>query len=199
MRYSLLLLSFISASYSLPLMLRADPQDLTPQLLKQLDNLNTAVTELTAAVNNFDGSLLSLLPQGLGVVGTETKVDVTVLKAKDIAQQSSNFTAEESTEVVQTLATQIGPIQSSLDAIKAKVCIAMYNGELRLSNMIQYPVFHRTLTAPIVLLDLKILKKHTDELIAAVKEKVTPDNAGLLDFGAGILDQAFDDAIAVYN
>jgi hypothetical protein len=50
-----------------------------------------------------------------------------------------------------------------------------------------------------VLLDLKVLKKHTDGLIAAVKEKVTLDNAGLLDFGAGILDQAFDDAIAVYS
>jgi hypothetical protein len=50
-----------------------------------------------------------------------------------------------------------------------------------------------------VLFDLKVLKKHTDGLIEAVKEKVTPDNAGLLEFGAGILDQAFDDAIAVYS
>lgn len=50
-----------------------------------------------------------------------------------------------------------------------------------------------------MLLDLKVLKKHTDGLIAAVTEKVTPDNAGLLGFGASILDQSFDDAIAVYD
>jgi len=51
----------------------------------------------------------------------------------------------------------------------------------------------------VVLLDLKVLKKHTDGLIDAVGRKVTPDNAGLLSLGQGILDQAFDDAIQVYS
>lgn len=50
-----------------------------------------------------------------------------------------------------------------------------------------------------MLLDLKILKAHTGDLITALKEKVTPDNAGLLDLGAGILNAAFDSAIAVYQ
>jgi hypothetical protein len=50
-----------------------------------------------------------------------------------------------------------------------------------------------------VLLDLKILKKHTDDLIDALTEKVPADNAGLLGLGKGILDQSFDDAIAVYS
>lgn len=50
-----------------------------------------------------------------------------------------------------------------------------------------------------MLLDLKILKKHTDELIDALTTKVTEDNAGLLGLGKGILDQSFDDAIAVYS
>lgn len=57
----------------------------------------------------------------------------------------------------------------------------------------------RTLTAPIVLLDLEVLKKHTDELIDALTTKVTADNAGLLGLGKGILDQSFDDAISVYS
>jgi len=55
------------------------------------------------------------------------------------------------------------------------------------------------LTTPVVLLDLKILKKHTRDLIAALTAKVTADNAGLLELGKGILDQSFDDAIAVYS
>lgn len=55
------------------------------------------------------------------------------------------------------------------------------------------------MTAPIVLMDLKILKKHTGDLIAALKLKVTADNAGLLDLGKGILEQSFDAAIAVYS
>lgn len=52
---------------------------------------------------------------------------------------------------------------------------------------------------PIVLLDLKTLKKHTDELVTALTAKVTPDNAGLLGLGAGILDGAFDDAIKTFS
>lgn len=123
MHYSLLLLSLLPISYSIPVVPRASTQDLAPQLLSTINELNTAVTGLTTAVNNFEGSLLGLLPQALAVVGAETKVDVTVLKATHIASQSSNFTADESTQVVQTLASQITPIQASLDALKAKVCI----------------------------------------------------------------------------
>jgi hypothetical protein len=50
-----------------------------------------------------------------------------------------------------------------------------------------------------VLLDLKILKAHTDDLIDAVTAKVTEANAGLLGLGKGVIDQAFDAAIAVYK
>jgi outer membrane murein-binding lipoprotein Lpp len=132
MQYSLLFLSFLSVSHSLPLVSREALHDLAPrlvprdapQLLSQIRDLNTAVTSLTSAVNAFDGSLLGLLPQSLAVVATEAKVDALTLKATYTAEQSSNFTAAESTEIVQTLATQIGPIQDSLNAIKAKVSIA---------------------------------------------------------------------------
>lgn len=48
-------------------------------------------------------------------------------------------------------------------------------------------------------MDLKTLKKHTDEFIDALTAKVTAENAGLLGLGKSILDQAFDDAIAVYS
>ncbi|KAJ4377351.1 hypothetical protein N0V83_000176 [Neocucurbitaria cava] len=98
-------------------------QDLAPQLLSTIADLNTAVTSLTSAVNAFDGSLLGLLPQSIAVVAAETKVDVTILKATHIAASSANFTADESTQVVDTLATQIGPIQDSLNALKTKVRI----------------------------------------------------------------------------
>jgi hypothetical protein len=50
-----------------------------------------------------------------------------------------------------------------------------------------------------VLLQLQVLKKHTDELVGAVREKVTEENAGLLDLGKGILEGAFDDAIKVFS
>lgn len=129
MHYSILLLSLLSVSYSLPVVHRAD--DLAPQLLSQIHDLNIAVTDLTTAVNSFDGSLLGLLPQAFEVVAAETKVDSTVLKAIYTASQSSNFTAAESTEVVQTLATQIGPIQDSLNALKAKVNVAMHDSRRR--------------------------------------------------------------------
>jgi hypothetical protein len=65
--------------------------------------------------------------------------------------------------------------------------------------MMQYPEFKRTLTAPIVLLDLKILKKHMGEFLATVREKMTVEDAGFLDLGKDVLSGAFDEAIAVYS
>jgi hypothetical protein len=50
-----------------------------------------------------------------------------------------------------------------------------------------------------VLLDLKILKKHTGEFLAAVREKMTAEDAGFLDLGKDVLNGAFDEAIAVYS
>ncbi|KAH8719450.1 hydrophobic surface binding protein A-domain-containing protein [Phaeosphaeriaceae sp. PMI808] len=182
MRYSLFFLSLLSISSAVPVVPRDGTESRAPELLATIKDLGAAVPELTTAVNKFDGSLLGFLPQVLAVVGAETKLDATVLKATYIASSSGNFTAAESTEVVQTLATQIGPIQASLDALKAK-----------------YPVFKKKLISPVVLLDLKILKKHTGGLIDAVSQKVTPDVGGLLVFGSSILNQAFDDAIAVYQ
>ncbi|KAH6629290.1 hydrophobic surface binding protein A-domain-containing protein [Boeremia exigua] len=181
MQFSILFASLLAISSALPVEPRQE-QSLAPQLLTTINDLNTAVTGLTTAVNKFDGSLFGLLPQALAVVKAEAKLDVTILKATYITGKSANFTAEESTNIVNTLAGGIGPIQTSLDALKGK-----------------YPAFKKTFTAPIVLLDLKILKKHTDDLIAALTLKVTAENAGLLGLGKGILDQSFDDAIAVYS
>lgn len=127
MYYSMILLPLLPISFALPHVPRS--QDLAPQVLESINQLNTAVTELTTAVNKFDGSLFGVLPQSLAVIGAETKLDATILKAAAITSQSSNFTAEESTQVVQTLATQIGPIQTSLDALKAKVSITAYRNE----------------------------------------------------------------------
>lgn len=63
----------------------------------------------------------------------------------------------------------------------------------------QYAEFKKTLESPIVLLDLKILKAHTDDLVAALTEKVTVANAGFLGLGQSIIDKAFDSAIVVYE
>ena len=118
-------LFLLSVSYSLPVGPRQE-QSFAPRLLTTINDLTTTVTDLTTAVNNFDGSLLGLLPQALAVVKAETKLDVTILKATHIAEKSANFTAEESTNVVNTLAGEIGPIQASLDALKRKVCTGSF-------------------------------------------------------------------------
>lgn len=121
MQFHLFLLPFLSLCSALPAIPQAGTQDLAPQLLTTVGELNTAVVGLTAAVNDFDGTFLGLLPQAFAVIAAETKVDFTILKATHITSQSSNFTAAESTQIVQSLASQIGPIQASLDALKAKV------------------------------------------------------------------------------
>lgn len=120
MQFSLLFLSLLTVSSALPLETRQE-QNLAPQLLTTINDLNSAVTGLTTAVNNFDGSLLSLLPQALAVVKAEAKLDLTILKATHITEKSASFTADESANIVNTLAGGIGPIQSSLSALKAKV------------------------------------------------------------------------------
>lgn len=120
MQLSLLFLSLLTVSSALPLESRQE-QSLAPQLLTTINDLNTAVTDLTRAVNNFDGSLLGLLPQALAVVKTEAKLDLTILKATHITNKSASFSAAESTNIVNSLAAGIGPIQASLEALKAKV------------------------------------------------------------------------------
>ena len=135
MHYSLFLLPFIAISQAIPLAPRQDSQALAPQLLEQIRSLNTAVTQLTTAVNNYDGSLFGVLPQGIAVISAEKKVDSLVSKATETAQDSSKFTAPDSKEVVQTLATQIGPIKDSLSALKTKVCMAVYADGVEWTNM----------------------------------------------------------------
>ena len=124
MQFSSLFLSLLTVSSALPLAPRQE-QSLAPKLLTTFNDLNTAVADLTTAVNYFDGSLFSLLPQALAVVKTEAKLDLTILKATRITDKSANFTAEESTDLVNTLAGGIGPIQASLEALKAKVCLPL--------------------------------------------------------------------------
>ncbi|KAH8599080.1 hydrophobic surface binding protein A-domain-containing protein [Bisporella sp. PMI_857] len=177
MRYSMLLLPLLPITFALPYVPRS-----APQVLDTIDELSTAVTDLTTAVNNFDGSLLGLIPQSLAIVKASTTLDVTILKATFLTSQSANFTSEESTQIVLKLAGQIGPIQASLEALKAK-----------------QPLFKQALIAPVVLLNLKVLKAHTGDFITALTAKVTPQLAGLLGIGATILNQAFDAAITVFE
>lgn len=119
MHFAILFLSLLSFCSAIPHHLATRDAS---QLLATISDLNAALADLTLAVNNFDGSLLGLLPQALKVVGAEIKVDITVLKATHIAEKGASFTSEESAEIVQALASQIGPIQDSLNALKAKVC-----------------------------------------------------------------------------
>lgn len=91
------------------------------QVRSQIDVLNASVIELTSAVNNYDGSLLGLIPQSLAVVSATAKVDATTVKTAWLTQLSANFTAAESESVVTTLASLITPIQGSLSALESKV------------------------------------------------------------------------------
>ncbi|KAJ4349638.1 uncharacterized protein N0V89_008255 [Didymosphaeria variabile] len=175
------LLTFLPVALSLPHAPR-DAPSLAPQVIEQIGVLNSSLTSLTTAVNAFDGTLLHVIPQSLAVITTETSLDANTLKTAFITKQSGNFTETESNNVVAGLAGLITPIQTSLTALSAK-----------------YETFKKTLESPIVLLDLKVLKAHTDDLVDAVTQKVVPASAGLLGLGKGVIDTAFDNAIAVYE
>jgi|SRR5690242_17520792 len=122
MHFTLIFSVLLTVASSLPFEPRQE-QSLAPQLLSTINDLNTAVAGLTTAVNKFDGSLLGLLPQALGVAKAEVKLDFTILKATHTADKSAHFTAAESTNIVNALASGIGPIQASLDALKQKVTL----------------------------------------------------------------------------
>jgi hypothetical protein len=117
MHYSMLLLPLLPISFALPHVVRS-----ASQVLDTIDELSTSVTDLTTAVDAFDGSLLGLIPQSLAIVKASTTLDVTILKATFLTSTSANFTSDESTAIVLKLAGQIGPIQASLAALTAKVC-----------------------------------------------------------------------------
>lgn len=122
MHFTLIFSVLLAVVSSLPVEPRQE-QSLAPQLLSTISDLNTAVAGPTTAINKFDGSLLGLLPQVLGVAKAEVKLDFTILQATHVADKSANFTTAESTNIVNTLAGGIGPIQASLDALKQKVTI----------------------------------------------------------------------------
>ncbi|CAI6337411.1 unnamed protein product [Periconia digitata] len=180
-------LPFLSLSSALPTSSLSSPilpraASLGAEVRSQIDVLNASVIELTAAVNAYDGSLLGVIPQSLAVISATAKVDGTTVKTAWLTQLSGNFTVDESQSVVTTLATLITPIRGSLEALGGK-----------------YDVFKKTLQVPVVLLSLKTLKKHTADLVEALGEKVTPDWAAILAFGAPLLDASFDEAIAIYS
>lgn len=130
MRLSSFVLALLPMTYARPLAPRQASQSTAPQLLSTIKELTTNVKDLTTAVNNYEGSFLSLLPQAFAVVVANTKVDASTNKATEIiTSQNPGYTADESKEIVQTLASQIGPIQASLDALKAKVRSPKYRGE----------------------------------------------------------------------
>jgi hypothetical protein len=123
MRFAILALPLIAAVSALPAIPQVQVTNLAPKVLKEVAELGKELTELTNAVNKFDGSKLGFIPQLLGVAGKETKVSNTVKKTTYLTKKSSNFTAAESTQIVQALAGQVTPIQGTLSAIQAKVCV----------------------------------------------------------------------------
>lgn len=95
--------------------------DLANETLAEISALNSSVTDLTTAVDAFDGSLLNVISQSVEVIAAESKLDATTLKATLIVKQSSNFTDAESNSIVVALAGLITPIQTSLTALTNKV------------------------------------------------------------------------------
>lgn len=128
MRFSTLALTLLPLTFALPTKeshqvsdLKRRATDQSAQVLEQITALNSSVAQLTTAVNNFDGTLLGLLPQSLAVITAETKLDATILKTTAITKQSSSFTQSESQAILGALAGTITPIQDSLTALKNKV------------------------------------------------------------------------------
>ena len=114
------LLTLFPLALSLPNQPRAAPS-LAPQILEQINVLNSSLATLTTAVNAFDGKFLNLIPQSLAVITAETTLDATTLKTTFITKLSGNFTVTESNLVVGGLAELIAPIQASLTALTTKV------------------------------------------------------------------------------
>ncbi|ORY01571.1 hydrophobic surface binding protein A-domain-containing protein [Clohesyomyces aquaticus] len=156
--------------------------DNAPRLLEEISNMNSFTVALTAAVNDFDGSLLGVLPQSIAVLSAQSKLDNSITKCTKIAQKSSNFTQEESQNVVASLGGVLTQTKDSLTALTGK-----------------YPQFKQTLEAPIVLSSLQNLKGKTGDMVKALQEKVTPETASFLGLEQGQIDQVFHDAIKVYS
>ncbi|KAF2846375.1 hypothetical protein T440DRAFT_405923, partial [Plenodomus tracheiphilus IPT5] len=165
-----------------PLLPRPDPTSLAPKLLATITELSSTATDLTTAVYTCSGSYLHLLPEAFAVVRADTKVNTTISKEALITKDSSIFSADDNSQTVQALVHQIGPIQSSLEALKGK-----------------YREIMKTLLSLIVSLALKMLHSHTDSLLSALEEKVTSNNIALLGLGKTILDGVFHDAVALYS
>lgn len=147
-------------------------------IVKSLGTLSKSSAELNNTVAEWSGGLFDSLPivtQSLGLLG-DTK------DAAAVAEESEPLTFEEATTLavaMQSLTTDIKNTLTTLENAK--------------------PKFDKLLFSPIILIDLKLQKKETDNLSTAVVEKV-PE--ALQEVAQGMVDEVsglFDNAIDAYG
>lgn len=145
-------------------------------IVESLGTLSTSSSELNNTVAEWSGKLLHSFPivtKSLGLL-KDTK------DATEVAEDSEVLTITEVTELAGAMQDLIGVIDDTLTTL----------GEAK-------PKFDKLLMGPVILIDLKLQKKETDKLSAAVIEKVPEElqdiAKGMVEEVSGLFDKAIEE------
>lgn len=145
-------------------------------IVESLGTLSTSSSELNNTVAEWSGKLLDALPIVIKSAGLlkDTK------DATEVAEESEVLTITEAAELAGAMQGLSGDIDDTLTTlVEAK------------------PKFDKLLMGPVILINLKLQKKETDELSAAVIEKV-PEALqeiakGMVEEVSGLFEKAIDE------
>ena len=147
-------------------------------IIDSLGTLSTSSAELNNTVAEWSGGLFEALPivtQSIGLL-TDTK------EAAGVAEESEPLTFEEATTLAGAMQGLTTDIKNTLTTLKNTK-----------------PKFDKLSLGPVILINLELQKKETDNLSAAVVEKVPEE---LQEVAQGMVDQVgelFSKAIDAYS
>lgn len=144
-------------------------------IIESLGTLSSSSADLNNTVAEWSGELFDALPIVTKSVGllTDTK------DAAGVAEESEELTTEEAATLASSMQGLITDIENTLTTLEEAK-----------------PKFDELMMGPVILLNLKMQKKETDNFSAAVVEKI-PEALrevaqGMVDEVAGLFDKAID-------
>ncbi|KAK3935575.1 hydrophobic surface binding protein A-domain-containing protein [Diplogelasinospora grovesii] len=148
-------------------------------IFNALQTIQNATLKLQSSVGSWDGGLLGTLP----IVAESAQLLADIKKGQKVAEQSAPLSVLEAITVAQeTMALATGVNQTLTTIISAK------------------PKFDRLLlVSPVILLNLEMEKSATDDMSAAIIDKVPADLQVTAKQLVAPIDDSFNEAIAVYQ
>ncbi|ERT01709.1 antigenic cell wall galactomannoprotein [Sporothrix schenckii 1099-18] len=147
-------------------------------IVSALDNVDSATQKLQNIVNGWSGGLLGSLP----ILPQSARVLSAINDGTDTANDSDPLTQDEALGIATAVTTLSTTVNSTMTAL-----------------INRHDDFEHLLLAPVVLIDLKLQKKASDDMSAAIIAKVPAALQGIASNLAAPIGASFDQAIEAFS